>query len=231
MANQTGFKKALISFNALIATATVGLSFYLMFTGYYVGKIDKTQPTLLGNVVTGNDELSERFFDWSSYFTILSNIVVMIVMWILVFDPLIFNRRDRKGTIWRALRLDSLLMITITGIVYNLLLAGGEKTGLDFWSNNLQHVINPLVTVVVWLIAGPRGHVRGETILHSLVLPIIWAVYVLIRGTVIHAYPYFFFDVAKLGWASVLTFIAEIMGFAVVIGFAFLVFDKVMSKR
>jgi hypothetical protein len=231
MAKTSSGKQFLFAVNALVAWAAVGVSFTLMWTGYYVNQHDLSKPTLLGNVIGGNDTVSERFFDWSSYFTILSNIVVAIVMTTIVLKPSVFNRRGRSGTIWRALRLDSLLMITITGIVYNLLLAGGPKTGWDNISNQLQHVVNPIVTVAVFLLAGPRGMLKLKTIGQALILPIIWAVYVLTRGTMINAYPYYFFDVATYGWLSVITFIAQILAFAVVIGFIFLGYDKVASRK
>ena len=231
MAKTSSWKQFLFLVNALVAWAAVGVSFTLMWTGYYVNEHDLTKPTLLGNVIGGNDSVSERFFDWSSYFTILSNIVVAIVMTAVVTNPGIFNRRGRTGNIWRTLRLDSLLMITITGIVYNLLLATGPKTGWDNISNLLQHVINPIVTVIVFFLAGPRGLLKLKTIAQALILPIIWAVYVLARGTMINAYPYFFFDVATHGWAYVITFIAEIMAFAVVIGLLFVGYDKVASRK
>ena len=231
MAKSSSWKQFLFAINALVAWAAVGVSFTLMWTGYYVGQHDLTKPTLLGNVIGGNDTVSERFFDWSSYFTILSNIVVAIVMTTLVFNASAFTRRGRSGNIWRTLRLDSLLMITITGIVYNLLLASGPKTGWDNISNLLQHVINPIVTVLVFFLAGPRGMLKLKTIAQALVLPIIWAVYVLARGTMINAYPYFFFDVATYGWVSVITFILQILAFAVVLGFIFVGFDKFASRK
>ena len=52
------------------------MSFTLAVTGYYVDTMDPAKPTILGNVPGGNDTVLERLLDWSTYFTILSNIVV-----------------------------------------------------------------------------------------------------------------------------------------------------------
>ena len=229
MAKNSGWQKALFALNALVAWAAVGLSFTLMWIGYYVDTQDLTQPTLLGNVAGGNDTVLERFLDWSSYFTILSNIVVAIVMTMLVLRPEKFTSRGSE--FWKVLRLDSLLMITITGIVYNALLAGGTKVEWDYWSNMLQHIVNPIVTVAVFLIAGPRGLLSVKTIFKALLIPILWAAYVLVRGIVINAYPYFFFDAATYGWVSVFTFIAEIMVAAIVLGFILVGYDKVFARK
>jgi hypothetical protein len=119
--------------------------------------------------------------------------------------------------VWRALRLDSVLMIVITGVVYNLLLAEGGKQGWDLVSNTLLHWVVPLVTPIVWIIAGPRGLIRGRTIALALILPLCWAAFALVRGQVVGAYPYPFLDVSTNGWPSVLTFIAVIVVVAVVL--------------
>ncbi len=223
--------RPLLMINAAVAALAVTVSFSLMATGYYLDQIDPTKPTLLGNIPTGKDQIWERFFDWISYFTILSNITVTVVTFMLLFRPELFTRQDRIGNRWRALRLDSLLMITITGIVYNVLLKGGDKVGWDLISDTLQHALNPIVTVVVFFIVGPRGMIDLKTIARAMVVPIVWAVVALLRGQVIGAYPYFFLDVATVGWASVITFILAIMVFAIVIALIFMAYDKVASKR
>ena len=202
-----------------------------MAIGYYIDEVDPSKPTLLGNIPTGKDQVWERFFDWSSYFTILSNIVVAIVMTMLVLRPHVFFEKSRRGRIWQALRLDSVLMITITGVVYQLLLATGGKTGWDFVSDTLQHAVNPVITVLVWLVAGPRGILQWRTVAAAMVVPIIWAVYSLTRGAVVGAYPYFFLDVATNGLVSVIVFIVQIMIAAIVISMLFLAFEKVVSRK
>jgi hypothetical protein len=211
------YGKALFALNALVAWIAVTLSLTLNLTGYYVADANPAKPTILGNVAAGIDTPWERFFDWTTYFTILSNIVVAVVMTMLVVKPRLFTRRDSVGTLWRTLRLDSLLMIVITGVVYNLMLAEGGKTGWDLVSNSLLHWIVPLLTPIIWILAGPRGLFSARVIPLSLVLPLIWASYALIRGQAVGAYPYPFLDVSANGLASVLTFIGAILVVAVVL--------------
>lgn len=223
--------RPLFLFNAAVAAAAVGLSFTLMAIGYYRDQIDPTKPTLLGNIPTGKDQFSERFFDWISYFTILSNLLVLVVMVMLLLNPDMFQRRDRAGRFWRALRLDSLLMITVTGIVYNLLLNSGSHTGVDLYSNALQHIVNPIVTIGVWLVVGPRDLIGTNTVFHSLLLPTLWAAAVLTRGSFIDAYPYFFLDIASNGLVSVLLFILQILIFAVVLALLMRGYESLRSRR
>lgn len=224
------FARPLFIVNAAVAWFGVALSATLNASGYYLYEFDPTKPTLLGNVAGGQDTALERLIDWIGYFTILSNITVAVVMTVLASRPELFTRRTAGGAIWRALRLDSVVMIIVTGIVYNLLLATGGKTGWDALSNALLHVIIPILTVLVWAIAGPRRILSFSTIWLSLVLPILWAIYTLIRGAVIGAYPYPFFDVITNGYASVLTFIAVILVFAVLIDLALLGIDRLIAR-
>ena len=211
--------------NAVVAWLAVGVSFTLAVTGYYVDTMDLATPTILGNVPGGNDTVLERLLDWSTFFTILSNIVVLIVTTMLVARPDLFTRPDRTGTVWRTLRLDSVLMIVITGVVYNLLLATGGKTGWDLISNTLIHVVVPILTPIVWIIAGPRGLISPRIIGYALVLPLLWAAYALVRGAAVGAYPYPFLDVATNGVASVVVFIAVIMVIAVALALILMAVD------
>ena len=89
----------------------------------------------------------------------------------------------------------------------------------------------PILTLLVWLLAGPRGLLTARTIAPALVLPLVWAVVALVRGAVVGAYPYPFLDVAKNGLASVLAFIAVILVVAVVLAFGLLALDRVLPPR
>jgi hypothetical protein len=210
-----GYGRALFAINAVLAWCAVLLSLTLNLTGYYVDLPHAGKPTILGNVPGGIDTPLERFFDWITYFTIWSNIVVAVVLTVLVARPRLFTASGGVGTLWRTLRLDSVLMIVITGMVYNLLLAEGGKVGWDALSNTLLHWVVPLVTPIVWIVAGPRGLLSGRVIGLALVLPLLWVTFALLRGQVVGAYPYGFLDVGTNGLASVLVFVGVIIVVAV----------------
>lgn len=224
------YARSLFGVNAVIALAGVLISLALNVTGYYAGDIDPAKPTILGNVAGGQDTVFERLFDWITYFTILSNIVVAIVMIAMFTDPGRFAQPDRRGFVWRALRLDTVIMIAVTGVIYNLLLADGPKYGWDLVSNSLLHIITPIVTVLVWLLAGPRGLINVKVIGASLVLPMLWVVFALVRGAVIDAYPYPFLDVATNGYASVIAFIGQLVVIAVILAFVLYLVDTATQR-
>ena len=143
---------------------------------------------------------AERIVRLFSYFTIESNLLIGGVSLALALDP----RRD--GPLFRVLRLDALLCIAVTGIVYNTVLRGiVELTGAGLVSNTMLHVLAPLFAVIVWLWAGPRPRVSARTVWWSTVYPIAWLVYTFLRGAATDWYPYPFLDVHVLGYAGALT--------------------------
>lgn len=213
--------RPLFIINAVSATFGVGLSFILTLLGTYPSQ--NTTPSLLGYAGQG---FLGRVFDFFTYFTIWSNILVAIIMWMLVANP------SRDGRIFRVLRLDTVLMISVTGIIYQLLLAGSAKnTGLEVVTNLFEHQLTPIITVLVWLLVGPRRQIPWIAIPLALILPIGWAIFALIRGAIIGAYPYGFLNVSANGLASVLAYIVGIAIFGVVLSAIYLGLDRLLSLR
>jgi hypothetical protein len=70
-------------------------------------------------------------------------------------------------------------------------------------SNQLVHTIVPVLAVLGWLIAGPRGLASKRIVWLSLIFPVLWLAFTLIRGAIITWYPYPFIDVSKIGYARV----------------------------
>ncbi|MFF2452173.1 Pr6Pr family membrane protein [Isoptericola sp. NPDC058082] len=143
---------------------------------------------------------AERLVRLFSYFTILSNVGIGVVSVLLALDP------ARDGRLLRVARLDALLCIVVTGIVYNTVLAGTVPglTQAGQLSNVLLHLASPVLAVVVWLLAGPRPRVDARTVAWSVVGPLAWIAYTFVRGAVVGWYPYPFLDVGELGLARAL---------------------------
>lgn len=103
-------------------------------------------------------------------------------------------------------------MITITAIVYAVVLApGAVHVGWQVPMNVLMHQLTPLVTLVVWAVCGPRRWISWLDVPLALVIPLVWVVWVLVRGAVIEAYPYGFMNVIDLGYATALRNIVGIL--------------------
>ncbi|PWH07097.1 hypothetical protein DEO23_00045 [Brachybacterium endophyticum] len=134
-----------------------------------------------------------------SFFTILTNLAVLIA-------ATSFLLGGRPGPVLRVLTLNAVTGIVITGVVHWFLLRPISETppGVPALVDTVQHIVVPLLTAVVWIVVGPRGHVRGRTVLGSLLFPLAYLVWTLAHGTATGWYPYPFIDVAVVGYADAL---------------------------
>ncbi|BCY07824.1 Pr6Pr family membrane protein [Actinoplanes sp. L3-i22] len=149
-------------------------------------------PLVVETVVT-------RFVRLFSFFTIQSNLLVLIATVGLARDS------GRDGRVWRVIRLDALLGIVITGIVYSTILAGQvELHGAAYLADLGFHYIAPWAALLGWLLFGPRPRIDGRTLAWAAVWPTLWIGYTLAHGAVTDWYPYPFTDVADLGYPRVL---------------------------
>jgi hypothetical protein len=59
------------------------------------------------------------------------------------------------------------------------------------------------MAVAGWLLVGPRRLVSKQVTWLSLVFPLCWITFTLIRGAIANWYPYAFIDVTQLGYGRV----------------------------
>jgi hypothetical protein len=231
MALSTSAKRNLFGINALSAWIGLGMStlielFGLVETKYSDGGSPVSQFGHQGDYVSGLAGGPERLFDLFSYFTIWSQIMVGVVMTLLYLNP------ARDGKLFRVFRIDSILMITVTGVVYNLLLGPNyPPQGLNQISSPIQHTVTPLLTVWIFVIAGPRGWFSLKNVAKALVVPIIYVFYTLFRGAIIDKYPYDFFDVVSFGYAYVLVFVLGILFASIMVAGIYWGLDKALTKK
>ena len=139
-----------------------------------------------------------RVFNVFCFFTIQSNLIVGVTCLLLAIDP------RRTSTTFDTFRLIGVVAIVITGIVYHAALRG--LFDLDSWAlvgDVVAHTVVPILAVVTWLAYGPRGRTSRRIMWLSLLFPLAWFVFTLIRGPITDFYPYPFVDVARHGYAKV----------------------------
>ena len=130
-----------------------------------------------------------------AFFTIQSNLLAGLGSLLLAI------RTDRRSQAFAVLRLSGLTAIAVTGVVFHAVLAQTlDLAGWDALGNELVHTVVPVMTVVGWLAVGPRGLVNARAVWLSLIFPLCWLAFTLIRGAIAHWYPYPFIDVTQLGY-------------------------------
>ena len=128
-----------------------------------------------------------------------------------------------------VLRLDALLCIAVTGIVYHTVLAGlQDLTPSGALSNLLLHTVVPVGTVVAWLVVGPRPRLSPAVVGWSLVYPLGWIAYTFVRGAIVDWYPYPFLDVSEIGLQSALVRTGIVAVIFLALAFAVLALERVL---
>jgi len=177
------------------------------------------------DVSTGATEtavpLPTRLIRLFSYFTIQSNILVLAASLTLARNP------ARDGRLWRVLRLDALLGIVITGIVFATVLAPlVHLQGIGAVANALLHYVSPWACLLGWLLLGPRPRIGWATVGWAFVWPLLWIGYTAAHGVVTGWYPYPFLDAGELGDGVALRNTLFILIFAIVLALLLKLADR-----
>lgn len=139
-----------------------------------------------------------------SFFTIESNLLILIVSVLLVIRP------DRNEPWFAIPRLAGLTGITVTGIVYATVLAGGaDFSGIEWLYDKIFHYAVPVAAILGFVLFRPRTRFARSDMVW-IVWPLWWLGYTLIRAGVStpdfviadgqHSYvPYGFLDIQRHG--------------------------------
>ena len=140
-----------------------------------------------------------------SYFTIDSNLLAAAVFLILGV------RRGERSAWFENVRGLAVICMTITGVVFSVLLSGTDVDTAIPWVNNVVHSVMPIVVAVDWLLDPPRVRLTYRQGLTWVAAPAVWLVYTLVKGPIVGKYPYPFLDPANGGYATVAIYVAGIL--------------------
>lgn len=145
-----------------------------------------------------------RIIFYYSFFTVLSNIMLALSCLILTFKP------NCSNLLFNVIRLNGLVGVLITMIVYNLMLRGIHRppTVLLQFANESLHVVIPLLGLISWLIYGPFYRIQLKVIVCAFLTLLTYGVYIFMRGYYTNLYPYPFINVNRVGYEN--AFIAVI---------------------
>lgn len=151
-----------------------------------------------------------------SYFTILSNVAAAgLLAWEVARPP------ERQGQRGAAIRGAVTLYMTITFVVYWVLLTDPRIGGAEPWVNLVLHLFGPLAVVADWVLVPSRQLGGRAVVLAWLVWPGIFVTYSLIRGAAEDWYPYPFLNPDESGgYAGVLAYCVGILVAFVLVGLA-----------
>ncbi|HQW85412.1 MAG TPA: Pr6Pr family membrane protein, partial [Ferruginibacter sp.] len=140
-------------------------------------------------------EIVIRYF---SFFTILTNLIVVICSTVLFFKKkngfgYFFSRPSTVTAIT--------VYITIVGVVYNVILRFlWQPQGLQYVTDELLHTVIPILFILIWFLFVPKNELKYKNVFGWLIYPFVYIIYIALRGYITGEYPYPFINVGQLGY-------------------------------
>jgi len=141
--------------------------------------------------------VKEQIIRYFSYFTILSNLMVAISCTMLFIG----NGTDGGRFFHRQSVVAAITVyIVIVGAVYNLVLRSvWDPRGLQKVVDELFHTVNPILYLLMWIFVAGKDQLNWKMVFPWLIYPIVYCIFILIRGRASGFYPYPFINVTELG--------------------------------
>jgi len=163
-----------------------------------------------------------------SYFTNLTNAIVIVLAAALL---------RRRGRLYNWVKSSSVqaavcLYIAFVGLGFWFILGGpGELVTLMDWLPELTaHTLSPILGVVYYLRVVAGGRLRRRDPFIWLLYPIAYLLYWLFRGPRVGYYPYFFVDVAALGYSGVALWSGALIVMFLLLGTLMLFIDRRVQR-
>lgn len=164
-----------------------------------------------------------------SYFTIQCNLLIAISLTCVSLMP-----RSVLGKFFSKLSVQTAiaLYIFIVGFVYNVVLRSLHHwEGLQWWVDNMLHVVIPVLYLVYWFLYRTSGVIARKDSVSWILFPAVYLVYTLIRGTMVDWYPYPFLNAVNLGYQRVFLNIAVMLSIFLVAGMILIAFTRSLKSK
>lgn len=188
---------------------------------------------IVGSIGYFDKSFNDNFY---VYYTNLSNYICFGVMLTALIQTAMASSKKEDGYVKTAPTFNFLcvIMIMITCLVYNFLLAG-EQTASSYFlsiSNLSHHLILPIMFLLHWILFYEHNKLKWYHPLLCTIMPIVYVIFILIRAAIMQnvsgllLYPYFFLDVSTLGWGGLFMWIAILFVVFVALGYILYFFDN-----
>lgn len=198
---------------ALIAWFALALQLYLIIV---------TLETSGGSIAAG----VVRYF---SFFTVTTNLIIAVTTTIIVINR---HTRAARSLSRPVVQTGIAAWIALVCITYEVILRSlWHPTGLQFLADVLLHDVVPILYVVYWAAFVHKGHLRSWHIFMWMIYPALYAIYALVRGEIVHEYPYPFLDAGKLGYFDVSMNAVYMMAAFLILASIFVAIDRMVGRR
>lgn len=204
------YPKNIILVSGLAAIAWFGLLLQFFLTVH--SNVENGKGALWGIVL------------YLGYFTIITNFLVCLALTLPLLAPAsaggrFFARSDVNACVATS--------IVFVALAYHFLLRNlWHPQGLSLLADTLLHYVTPILFLLYWWFAFPKGSLRWSYPFIWGLYPTAYLIYALIRGEIIGNYPYGFIDAKAIGYEKTL-----INGVGLLIAFFVLGFILVACGR
>jgi len=169
-----------------------------------------------------------KSIEFFSYFTILSNMLAAAALVAPLVAP---TSRFAAWAEQSGPRAAIATYLTITAVVYHLLLAGLWKLeGLRLVSNAILHTVTPAAFLIDLALRGGRGEARWIAAAKAMAFPALFGLWTLVHGALSGFYPYPFMNVAKRGYPAVVLAMVEMSLAFAAVALVFVALSRVRAK-
>jgi hypothetical protein len=170
----------------------------------------------------------EAVFRFFSYYTILTNILVALCFTVLLLKPdsglgKFFSRPSVLTAV--------LTYIVFVGLAYHFLLRHiWTPEGLQAAVDDLLHSFIPLFFILYWMRFVSKAELEWKDVLPWMIYPVVYLLYILIRGAISGFYPYPFIDVNNIGYRRMIFNDGGLITAFFVLSLLFVAIGKLMSR-
>ncbi|PWS32354.1 Pr6Pr family membrane protein [Pedobacter paludis] len=145
-----------------------------------------------------NGDYSATIKLFMSFFTVTTNIIIAIcfaTLWL--FEESSLGKFFSKPKTLTAIT----VYISVVGLVYNAVLRGlVSPMGWARVADELLHVVDPLIFIAFWIFYVDKSKLEYRDAKLWMIYPLLYVIFIVIRGAIIGQYPYPFINVTDLGY-------------------------------
>jgi len=154
-----------------------------------------TIPARMGN----GDSIFGALIFFFSFFTILTNLTLVLIYASELWPRQWLNWFRRPAT--RGMMVAAIILVM--GFYHFILAASWNPEGWFKIADVALHYATPVFYVAWWVLFMRHGTLKWTDIARMLLPPIIYLIYVMIRGAIISEYPYPILEANMLGYGAV----------------------------
>jgi hypothetical protein len=146
-------------------------------------------------------DIPETIIRFFSFFTILTNILVALYFTsrISIFKNTTLSKLSNSGNLTALTA-----FILVVGLVYQIILRGTwQPNGLQRIIDELLHSVIPFFVFLYWIKFADKNDLIFKNFKNWFWYPIVYFLYIIIRGHFSNFYPYPFVNVTEIGYTQV----------------------------